>query len=226
MLWIMRQRTATVLESAVKEFIRFGKPVSSELLFEKGDFGVKSATIRAELNRLTEDGFLTQPYTSGGRVPTDDGYKFYVERILLDDGEDLKTREIAKAGDLADFVREIAEELRLLGIGYYPEEQELRVSGLHELFAKIDIITKQEVFEIIKDFEMLNERIDRILDHLSGKTPRVFIGKSPITKSRHLSVVADIYDSDGEELVLVAVGPKRMDYKKVIQRFKSYVGRN
>src|SRR3989344_8939502 len=75
-------RTKTILEAAVKDYIKNGEPVSSKGLAKKYKFGVKDATIRAELNRLTKDGFLAQLHTSGGRVPTDKGYQLFVEGAL------------------------------------------------------------------------------------------------------------------------------------------------
>jgi len=77
----MRERSTQILEAAVREFIRSGRPVSSRELAKRGLFGVSPATIRAELSRLTRDGYLDQLHTSGGRVPTDKGYELFVERV-------------------------------------------------------------------------------------------------------------------------------------------------
>lgn len=220
----MQSRASSILEAAIKEFIATGQPISSGLLYKKYDFGIKPASIRAELNRLSDDGFLTQPHTSAGRVPTDKGYQFLVEKLL----EELEEKEIAKEAPavpptkpLNRFVVELAEDLGVLGVGYEPEEGEVYKSGLHGIFAGLDMLTQREVFEITRDFDLLDERMDRLLNHLTGDLPSVFIGRSPITTSRHLSVIANIYQKGGDEIVLVAIGPKRMNYRKVIHLFKS-----
>ena len=234
MLWIMRQRTATVLESAIKEFIRFGKPVSSELLFEKGDFGVKPATIRAELNHLTEDGFLTQPHTSGGRVPTDRGYEFFVNQLVneLPDRASQTVNLLENLADnflegaLDDFIRDFSDQLRLLTIGYQFSENGVYKSGLDNLFASLDLDSKADFYEVAKDFEDIEERarkLKRFAERLN-MAPAVFIGKkSPVTRSRHLAVIADCYEIDNGSgrFLLMAVGSKRMDYKKNIATFRA-----
>ncbi|MDP2695972.1 MAG: hypothetical protein Q8O87_01830 [bacterium] len=220
----MQARSQTILETVIQDYINTGKPVSSDQLCESHDFGVKSATIRAELSRLIDSGFLMQPHTSSGRVPTDKGYKFFVAKVLadLDDGSVKIKASLKDAfGDaVGKLVEDVASELSLLGVGYGTDEGNLHKDGLDELFMNLDLLDRQDVFEIIRDFEMLDERIENILNHISGQVPSVFIGKSPITKSRHLSVVADVYDRGDEEIVLLAIGPKRMDYNKTIKTFR------
>ena len=78
----MNERRAIILEAVLKEFIRSGRPVSSGQLFEEYDFDIKPAAIRLELSELADEGYLSKLYHSAGRVPTDRGYEFFVERIL------------------------------------------------------------------------------------------------------------------------------------------------
>jgi len=72
-------RKARVLEALVEEYIRTGEPVSSHAILERSALDVSSATIRNELARLESYGFVAQPHTSAGRVPTHQGYRFYVD---------------------------------------------------------------------------------------------------------------------------------------------------
>ncbi|MDP3901574.1 MAG: hypothetical protein Q8Q37_01185 [bacterium] len=219
----INSRTQSILETAIRDYIRTGKPVSSEQLCCDHDFGVRPATIRSELNCLIDGGFLMQPHTSAGRVPTDKGYRFLVDNILENIADDIiLTRSRLRnlfAEEASKLVQDLAAELNLLGVGYEANDGDLHKEGLGGLFAKLDLADKKDIFEIISDFEMIDDRIDNIMNHISGQKPNVFIGKSPITKSRHLSVVADIYNRNGEQLVLLAIGPKRMNYPKVIQTF-------
>jgi len=71
---------------ARREHVDTGEPVASQALAERGGFGVSSATLRNELARLEELGFLHQPHTSAGRVPTDAGYRCYVDLLLAAGG--------------------------------------------------------------------------------------------------------------------------------------------
>jgi heat-inducible transcriptional repressor len=78
----LSERTGRILAILVREYISTGEPVGSLVLTRRGHLGVSSATIRNVLARLEEDGFLQQPHTSAGRVPTDRAYRFYVDMLL------------------------------------------------------------------------------------------------------------------------------------------------
>lgn len=75
----MDDRKAVVLRALVEENIKTGQPVSSRAILEATDLNVSTATIRNDLAALEADGYLTQPHTSAGRVPTDNGFRFYVD---------------------------------------------------------------------------------------------------------------------------------------------------
>src|SRR5436853_5535800 len=75
-------RSRRVLSALVREYISSGEPVASSLLVSAAGLGVSSATVRSILARLEEEGFVQQPHTSAGRIPTDRGYRFYVDLLL------------------------------------------------------------------------------------------------------------------------------------------------
>ena len=74
-----RRRKSRILQSLVEEHIRTGEPVSSQAILDHSDLDVSSATIRNELAALEGYGFITQPHTSSGRIPTRQGYRYYVD---------------------------------------------------------------------------------------------------------------------------------------------------
>jgi heat-inducible transcriptional repressor len=76
------ERAKRVLAALVREYIASGEPVASSLLVHAAGLGVSSATVRNVLARLEDEGFVQQPHTSAGRVPTDRGYRFYVDLLL------------------------------------------------------------------------------------------------------------------------------------------------
>lgn len=235
----MNLRSKTILEAAIKEYIKSGQPVSSKELANKYDFGVKWASVRSELGKLTKEGFLAQLHTSGGRVPTDKGYQFFVAQTLDDavDSKKILSRRHGgvsqrrygeligdlQKGNLRDFVEDFSEETKLLGVGQKEKDREVYKSGLDELFGKLDLRYKKEFYEIVKDFEMLDRRLEAMRSRLfhTLSAPQVFIGKkSPITKSGNLSVILDKYEADGQRILIAVIGPKRMDYDKNLKLFK------
>jgi heat-inducible transcriptional repressor len=82
---VLSERQKSILDAVVQDYLQDGRPVGSRSI--AGERGVRwsPSTIRAELASLEEGGFLTHPHTSAGRVPTDSGYRFYVEELLASD---------------------------------------------------------------------------------------------------------------------------------------------
>src|SRR6476661_6796413 len=76
------ERSKRVLAALVREYIASGEPVASSMLVRAAGLGVSSATVRSVLARLEADGYVQQPHTSAGRIPTDLGYRFYVDLLL------------------------------------------------------------------------------------------------------------------------------------------------
>src|SRR6476469_9319704 len=89
-------RSKRVLAALVREYIASGEPVASSLLVSAAGIGVSSATVRTILARLEEEGFVQQPHTSAGRIPTDRGYRFYVD-LLLDSKRSRRTATVVEA---------------------------------------------------------------------------------------------------------------------------------
>ncbi len=79
---MLTDRRSTILGFVIDEYIETATPVSSRALVNRRELNVSSATIRNELARLEEDGYITHPYTSAGRVPSDLGYRHYVEMLM------------------------------------------------------------------------------------------------------------------------------------------------
>jgi heat-inducible transcriptional repressor len=78
----LSQRCQAVLRLVVREYIRTATPVSSKAISERFNLGVSPATIRSEMAYLEENGYLTHPHTSAGRVPTEKGYRYFVEKLM------------------------------------------------------------------------------------------------------------------------------------------------
>jgi transcriptional regulator of heat shock response len=221
----MNQRSAAILEAVVEEFINTGEPVSSAMLYENYDFGIKPAMIRLELEALHESGFLEQPHHSAGRAPTDKGYEFFAERALgrqSDHGVGnggIKDLFLKRAWH--DFLLEFPSELGLLGVVADLANNTVYKMGLENLVEHLDWEDRGEISSVIRDFEGMDECVPRVTKKI-GNGPKVFIGKkSPVTKSKNLSVVGGNYKICGEEVTILAIGSKRMDYKKTIKIFRS-----
>lgn len=111
----LSQRKIKILNSAIEEFIKDSAPITSMSVKDKTSLDVSTATLRNELNALEAMGFLKQLHTSGGRVPTAQGYRFYVENLLKDvkatNGELEEVKRVIenRTQSLADMISKIAK---------------------------------------------------------------------------------------------------------------------
>jgi heat-inducible transcriptional repressor len=111
----MIDRHQRILASLVAEYIEQGEPVSSAWLAEHSDLGLSSATMRNVLARLEEQGLVHQPHTSAGRVPTDHGYRLYVDQLLGARRKpkahpDIEAR-LRRPGTVGDLLEQASQEL-------------------------------------------------------------------------------------------------------------------
>lgn len=224
----MTDRTAQILEAAIQEFINTGEPVSSGLLYDHYEFGIKPAMIRLELDELEERGYLEQPHHSAGRVPTNAGYEFFAKRMLGMNTQSDRGGE--KQNDLhlmlqeqawPDLLAELSAQLGLLSVAADLARESVYKSGLQHLIDNLDWQDQSGIRSVIHDFEEVDDRAPRAAAHM-GMGPQIFIGKkSPVTTSDNLSVVGGNYQIGDATISIFAIGPKRMDYKKVIRTFRN-----
>lgn len=104
-------RKAAVLRAVVEEYVRTGEPVGSETVADRTGLGVSSATIRNELAALEELGYLSHPHTSAGRIPTDAGYRHYVNSLPAG-GRLREAQRRAIAAHFADAILDLEEVLK------------------------------------------------------------------------------------------------------------------
>lgn len=226
-------RQQTLLALIINEYIRTAEPVSSKFLEKSGFFGLKSATIRGEMNNLEENGYLSHLYTSSGRVPTDRAYRYFVDNIIS-----LKPKVISEkhqvtikraiygvANDQRQINRNIAQVLSSLSdslvIAGIEEEQDFFKVGLASLFEMPDFQEFDKLFRLTSffdEFEGMFARIEKSFFDDSDQDFRIFIGReNPMKNIRDETVMFARYDlPDGYTGSLTLVGPTRMDYHKNI----------
>ena len=124
-------RKQRILQAIVHDYVATAEPVGSQVLVERYTLGVKSATIRSEMAEMSERGYLRQPHTSAGRVPSDRGYRFYVNRlmplpVIQDEEAALIERAVASAAsELTTLLRQtcklLAQMTRLPAVATPPD---------------------------------------------------------------------------------------------------------
>lgn len=220
----MSDRKRKILQIVVDEYINTAVPVSSKSIAEKHLTDVSSATVRNELASLEELGYLTQFHTSGGRVPSPQAYRFYIEE-LMERGKlseaDLDYIEHAfseKTSDVEHLIRNVSKVISELtdytsvAIGPHAEEEKIRSLALlpcGENKALLVIVTGAR---ILRDsfIDIPDTMTDEELTNASHVITKLFEGKT-------LLQVKEV-----EEEVLTEFGQYRQVMSEVIDALKSY----
>lgn len=108
------ERKKQILYAVIKTYLDTGEPVGSRTISKYADLNISPATIRNEMADLEELGYLMQPHTSAGRIPSDKGYRFYVDRMLEDEKkevEEMKEILVEKADKMERLLKQIAKSL-------------------------------------------------------------------------------------------------------------------
>lgn len=222
----MNTRQRQVLSAIVELYTKTAIPVGSQALLEHFQFPVSSATLRNDMVELETQGYLYQPHTSAGRIPTDTGYRFYVEEMMGDEDlsrEDqrrlqkelliMKAKQARTGRSTARLLSALSGNLAVSGL---IDKEEFYDFGMKELMEKPEFQEIDELCRLVETLDSLDEKLDGIMLKLKDGETHIFIGdENPIKEISNCSmVVAPYKDKDGEQGVLAIIGPKRMDYAK------------
>ena len=225
----MTDRQREILYAIIEEYAEMATPVGSVTLAKL--FDVSSATIRAEMNRLEEMGYISQPHTSAGRVPTDAGYRLYVNSFQeeldheIDSIDDQTIDRPTRALELriqsqtrADrAIRSAVDSLvELTGnLGFATIGDQLYIAGLGNLFAQPEFFERQQVQSVAH----LLDNIEPWLREVSpNQAINVYIGtENPIGKSSNASLIISRFRSPFSDKSYIGVlGPTRQSYQRVM----------
>ena len=87
---ILTDRKKKILKAIIKTYMETGEPVGSRTISKYTDLNVSSATIRNEMSDLTDLGYIVQPHTSAGRIPSDKGYRLYVDELMQEKEDEIE----------------------------------------------------------------------------------------------------------------------------------------
>lgn|SRR3989344_2623718 len=228
---MLTQRQQTILNILVHEYIKVAEPVSSQLLAEQYDFGIHRAMIRREMRELASQGYLSQPHTSAGKVPTDKGYRFVVDAIMREKTNQSYAAEMWEAiqqeyratktlKTLHFLTRSVAEASSAFALGYLKSEQMAWREGWEEILQEPELKDPDCVNRFIK---ILDKIEDGLAEMKTPATIQVYIGEeNPFVKADDFSTLIVGFRPAGEQKgVLAIIGPKRMPYERNIKLMAS-----
>ncbi len=218
----MSPRQEKILRAIVEQYAEVASPVGSHLLAKL--FNVSSATIRAEMAELERAGFIQQPHTSAGRVPTDKGYRFYVNHAT--EGGEFETPQRAERAlsarigegsvperairNTVDTLVELTHNLGIATIG-----KQLYMSGLSNLFGQPEFSLPGQVQEVAR----LLDNLEPWLREAAPNQPlSVYIGsENPIGRNSGCSLIISKFRSPYSDRSFIGVlGPTRQSYREVM----------
>jgi heat-inducible transcriptional repressor len=218
----MTTRQEKILQSIIEQYAEVASPVGSSLLAKL--FGVSSATIRAEMAELERLGYISQPHTSAGRVPTDKGYRFYVNQFS--DSHELPkehraeralTSRVQHGGlpeqtirNAVDTLVELTHNLGMATIG-----NQLYMSGLSNLFGQPEFMHPGQVQEVAR---LLDNLQPWLYEAAPNEPLSVYIGReNPIGRSAGASLIISRFRSPFSDRSYIGVlGPTRQSYREVM----------
>ncbi len=218
----MTKRQEQILSAIVEQYAEVAAPVGSSLLARA--FEVSSATVRAEMAELERAGYISQPHTSAGRIPTDKGYRFYVNN-LAESKDTAPERRAQKAltarvhsggvpehtiRSTVDTLVELTHNLGLATIG-----NQLYMSGLSNLFGQPEFMQAGQVQEVAR----LLDNLEPWLQETAPNKPlSVYIGQeNPIGAGAGCSLIISRFRSPYSDSSYIGVlGPTRQSYRDVM----------
>lgn len=223
----LTERQQAILAAIIEQYAEIAAPVGSVTLAKL--FGVSSATIRSEMARLEDLGLIAAPHTSAGRIPTDKGYRLYVNDITeaqmteLPQGINRSTRTIeahvSSHADRADrAIRSAVDSLvELTGnLGFATIGSELYMNGIGLLFSQPEFMEGRHVQAIAR----LLDNIEPWLREAAPNQPlNVFIGsENPIGKSSGATLIISKFRSPySDKSYIGVIGPTRQNYVRTMQ---------
>ncbi len=222
-----------ILRALIEEYVEFAMPVASRTIVDNYNLNVSSATVRNDLSYLEDSGYILQPHTSAGRIPTDAGYREFVDEILDEINENSNSQyesrvsEIKRSADSIDrMLDELSAEIATLTHCLSIIAPDIRATE-HNKIAKrgITAIMQQPEFrdsktllpimEILEDNSVLVRALSE--DCSSGEIS-IRIGEENTNDHlRGVSVVTASFGSGQDGGVVAVIGPTRMNYSDVIK---------
>ncbi len=216
----MSPRQEQILHAIVETYAKTAEPVGSMALCEQ--FETSSATIRAEMAALESFGFIYQPHISAGRVPTDKGYRAYVNSLEETPAHDSRheqamARQIKSAGEMERTIKNAVESLARvtsnLGLGTIAGN--LYLSGMASLFQQPEFFGGDKAYEVARLLDSLEEW----LAEAAPNAPiSVYIGReNPIGRTSGATLIISRFESPYSTRSYIGVlGPTRQNYGPVI----------
>lgn len=219
----MDERKELILNTIIREHIASGAPVGSSILVDKYKLNISSATVRNEMAELEEAGYICQPHTSAGRIPTELAYRLFLEKI----GEGKIDKMSAQAIDLIMreknemSFREVAKTLSQITnntVFWAFHRHNLYYTGISNMFQQPEFRELETIYDISAVIDRIDEIVTETFDQVDFGSNILLGSESPF--GNFCSTIMVKYKHDGKVGMFGILGPMRMDYERNIALVK------
>lgn len=218
-------RKQEVLKAIIQHFINSGEPVGSQTIIVSYKFAVSPATIRNDMASLEREGLIYQPHTSAGRVPTDLGYRLYVNEMADMNSARIEALQVLKQlrrdyalekvkEKIYDAVSLLSRATDNVSFATLPDNQRTFYLGMANVLRQPEFLTDtvraSQVIEVLEK----HDHFVNILKELNiNNEVSIFIGKENMLEQIHsCSLIVTKYNLEGYEGYVGILGPTRMNY--------------
>lgn len=212
-------RKKSILLAIIREYIKTAQAVSSGVLVKKCKIDLSSATIRNEMAELEEEGYIFQPHTSAGRIPTELAYKLFLSDYILPKKRKIDEKNKKLLDEIFTYDQEsfkkVAKKLAEISgnaVFWAFHKNDLYYTGVSNLFIQPEFQQSSVIFDVSVIIDQMEEIIADIFDKLE-MGENIFIG-SDNPFGQFLSTLILKYEQKKEKGLIGIMGPLRMDYEK------------
>ena len=145
------ERKVKILNAIIQNYLETGEPVGSRTISKSSDLNLSSATIRNEMSDLEELGYIVQPHTSAGRIPSDKGYRFYVDHLMAEKDEeisDIKDLMIEKTEKMEKMLKQVVKVLAN-NTQYATMISAPAISGTKVKFVQLSQVNENQILSVV-----------------------------------------------------------------------------
>lgn len=222
----MNERKGLILNIIIQEYISTGLPVASSTIVEKYKLGYSPATVRNEMAELEHNGWIIQPYTSAGRIPTEQAYNLYTDSIkakeLPKNEEKLFNKNIFDELEAKKIAKVLAHQSNLAVVWAF-HKNHLYYTGVSNLLQQPEFNQANMVYDI----SVIIDRVDEIISEIFETTdfsPKILLGEKSPFGNFSGTIISRYKNSQGTGLIAL-IGPMRMNYAENLNRINYLINK-
>ena len=218
----MESKKAAILQRIIEEYTKTAEPVGSKVLVDKYDLSVSPATVRNCMVALEEEGYLTHPHTSAGRIPTEKAYRYYVANCMNE--KSLAQKERSRMHESIGGEEEDHDRMRMLAravaelanaavvVGFSPRD--VYYTGLSFLFSQPEFAEIASVTTLSEILDHLDEVMGQAADSMEGDFAVSIGSENPFSDATSIILIRT--EIQERPRLFGILGPQRMNYQRNI----------